>query len=54
MGLIAQDAGGPKPQTELRDRLCDAVRKQGPSGAFGNAIALKYFEQWRSRGSSAQ
>jgi uncharacterized protein (DUF362 family) len=48
-GLIAQYAGGPKPQPNYAIHHATLYASKDPVAL--DAIALKYFEQWRARGS---
>src|SRR2546429_3268514 len=48
-GLIAQYAGGPQPQPNYAIHHATLYASKGPVAL--DAVALKYFEQWRSRGS---
>ena len=48
-GLIAQYAGGPQPQPNYAIHHATLYASKDPVAL--DAIALKYFEQWRSRGS---
>src|SRR5437870_6313802 len=47
-GLIAQYAGGPKPQPNYAIHHATLYASKDPVAL--DAIALKYFEQWRTRG----
>jgi uncharacterized protein (DUF362 family) len=48
-GLIAQYAGGPQPQPNYAIHHATLYASKDPVAL--DAIALKYFEQWRTRGS---
>jgi hypothetical protein len=48
-GLIAQYAGGPKPQPNYAIHYATLYASKDPVAL--DAVALKYFEQWRTRGS---
>jgi uncharacterized protein (DUF362 family) len=48
-GLIAQYAGGPKPQPNYAIHYATLYASKDPVAL--DAVALKYLEQWRSRGS---
>src|SRR6266403_2671133 len=48
-GLIAQYAGGPQPQPNYAIHLATLYASKDPVAL--DATALKYFEQWRARGS---
>src|SRR6188472_90411 len=48
-GLIAQYAGGPKPQPNYAIHHATLYASKDPVAL--DAVALKYFEQWRTRGS---
>jgi uncharacterized protein (DUF362 family) len=48
-GLIAQYAGGPQPQPNYAIHHATLYASKDPVAL--DAVALKYFEQWRSRGS---
>jgi hypothetical protein len=48
-GLIAQYAGGPKPQPNYAIHHATLYASKDPVAL--DAVALRYFEQWRSRGS---
>ncbi|MBO0694735.1 MAG: DUF362 domain-containing protein, partial [Verrucomicrobia bacterium] len=48
-GLIAQYAGGPKPQPNYAIHHATLYASKDPVAL--DATALKYFEQWRARGS---
>ncbi len=48
-GLIAQYAGGPQPQPNYAIHQATLYASKDPVAL--DAIALKYFEQWRARGS---
>src|SRR5207245_11778035 len=47
-GLIAQYAGGPQPQPNYALHHATLYASKDPVAL--DAVALKYFEQWRSRG----
>jgi uncharacterized Fe-S center protein len=48
-GLIAQYAGGPQPQPNYAIHHATLYASKDPVAL--DATALKYFEQWRTRGS---
>jgi uncharacterized protein (DUF362 family) len=48
-GLIAQYAGGPKPQPNYAIHHATLYASKDPVAL--DAVALKYLEQWRARGS---
>src|SRR5256885_16001790 len=48
-GLIAQYAGGPQPQPNYAIHLATLYASKDPVAL--DAVALKYFEQWRKHGS---
>jgi len=48
-GLIAQYAGGPQPQPNYAIHQATLYASKDPVAL--DAVALKYFEQWRTRAS---